>query len=70
MLSVEEREALLAEAADARRRDALREARKSGKIVLHPSRLLRFLDHIHRLLGKRTSVPERKQFRDSGKFKL
>ncbi len=70
MLSDEEREALLAEAADGRRREAMREARKSGKIVLQPNLVLRFLDHIHRLLGKRAVVPERKPFRDSGKFKL
>ena len=70
MLSPEEREGLLAEAGDARRRDALREARKSGKIVLHPSLVLRFLDHFHRLLGQRAVVPERRPFRDSGKFKL
>jgi hypothetical protein len=70
MLSNEERQALLAEASDTHRREALREARKSGKIVLQPNRVLRFLDHIHRLLGKRAVVPQRRPFRDSGKFKL
>ncbi|HUK13184.1 MAG TPA: hypothetical protein VLW17_07760 [Thermoanaerobaculaceae bacterium] len=70
MLSPEERESLLAEARDVERREALREARKSGKITIPPRFVLRFLDHIHRLLGGRAVVPPRRPFKDSGKFKL
>ena len=70
MLSTEEREGLLAEARDQQRRDAMREARKSGKVTIPANFVLHFLDHIHRLLGGRAVVPPRRPFKDSGKFKL
>ena len=57
MLSPEERDAMILEAADARRREVLRAARAAARAAVKPSELLAFLDGASALLRGRASRP-------------
>ncbi len=57
MLSPEEREAMRSEAADLRRREMLRSARRAARDVVRADTLLAFLNQASALLRPRASRP-------------